>query len=83
MISQFEVGLSVLNRHVQIQTSGLGRLRKCPQTMPLYLTLSMVLPLFVTANHDLEPLVRQPLLSMQLCLSCLNGYFRMHDQIGP
>jgi len=21
-------------------------------------------------------------LFMQLCLSCLNGYFRMHDQIG-
>ena len=34
MISQFEVGQPVRNGHVHIQTSGLGRLRKCPLTMP-------------------------------------------------
>ena len=35
MISQFEVGQSVRNRHDHIQTSGLGRLRKFHLTMPL------------------------------------------------
>jgi len=34
MISQFEVGQPVRNGHVHIQTSGLGRLRKCPPTRP-------------------------------------------------
>ena len=45
--------------------------------------MSMVLPSFVTANRFLEPLKgSSTFLFMQLCLSCLNGYVRMHDQIG-
>ena len=47
--------------------------------------MSMVfLPSFVTANHFLEPFLKgsSTSLFMQLCLSCLNGYVRMRDQIG-
>ena len=42
----------------------------------------VVLPSFVTANRFLEPFGSSTFPFTQLCLSCLNGYVRMHDQIG-
>ena len=51
MISQFEVGQSVRNRHDHIQTSGLGRLRKFHLTMPPQTLLS--LPDFSVCDHRL------------------------------